>query len=443
MLSASAALLIACQVKPSMAPRFEAEGPRCGQHQQELVSFVQALPDRALSVSTPIDLPESIIGEVPGAGALLEIDENFARFDGVDVAGRTPAERAHAVGPKLLAFFANEAARDLYVATPRNTEVEELRSYLGQVPSKVKVRLLVRMPASSSEVPSAEDSEAEARELASKLLSERDPATRAALSRQAFERFARCKAVHDAAEQVAQLPADRRWLALREALIRALPACRCSELAPESLKHIVVAEQRAGMATLAALPFGFVRDARCGASMPLRSIGKLLQQMERFDQEFAGSFQPDAVSFEKVLTDDRLLNTFCNALPGETLMALAKGRGTVYFKTGAAESCEAFRFEPLSPGAPMGTLHPVGAKGSSFHYWQGAEELRVFGPIGPGPSKPTDEREWPCDHNLKLTSVDADSVELEQGRWFFSEAACRTAPSSAVVNACYAHQPTP
>jgi hypothetical protein len=90
----------------------------------------------------------------------------------------------------------------------------------------------------------------------------------------------------------------------------------------------------------------------------------------------------------------------------------------------------------------MGTLREAAAQGHAaraFHFWQGAEEIRVFGPVPPGAaSKPTDEREWPCDQNLKLTTVDAESLEFEHGRWFFNEAGCKAAPPSAAVEGCIA-----
>ncbi|HET9932456.1 MAG TPA: hypothetical protein VFQ35_17250, partial [Polyangiaceae bacterium] len=256
----------------------------------------------------------------------------------------------------------------------------------------------------------------------------------------AFSQFSRCSGLSRALSVADAAPVEQRWQTLRNELRKELPLCRCSDLIAPSLKPIVVAEQRAGTATLAALPFGFIRDERCGASMPLRSVGKLLEQMERFDEEFSGGWQRDALAFEKVLTEERLLNAFCNALPGETLAQLTKSKATLYWKVAGSDVCEAFRFEPLSPGAPMGTLREVApqAHGArAFHFWQGAEEIRVFGPIPPGvASKPTDEREWTCDQNLKLTAVNADSLEFEHGRWFFSEAGCKAAAPNTAVEGC-------
>lgn len=432
------ALVLACQTKPP-ASRFEVEGPACRQHQQALVDALARLPERALSSPSRIELPEATIGELPAQAALLELDEHAARFDGVPIAGNTPNERAANLAVRVQELAAEGSARDLHVATPRTTDVQTLRLYLRQLPATFRVRLLVRMP-SAAPLPPHASGDNEAKRLAAELVAERDPAVRARLSRDAFAQFSRCAGVTQALAAAEAVGPEQRWVTLRRELERALPRCRCSELSSEGLQSLLVAEQRAGSATLAALPLGFVRDERCGASMPLRSIGKLLEQMERFDQEFSGGWQRDALAFEKVLTEERLLNTFCNALPGETLAQLSKNRATLYWKAPGTDACEAFRFEPLSPGAPMGTLREVSARGEgarAFHFWQGAEELRVFGPVQPGTaSKPTDEREWPCDQNLKLTAVSAESVDFEHGRWFFDAAACKAAPASAALEGC-------
>jgi hypothetical protein len=264
------------------------------------------------------------------------------------------------------------------------------------------------------------------------LLAERDPRTREALARDGFAEYSNCAGIAQAVQAVAGLGARERWPRLRDAVRAALPGCACSELMPDGLKQMLVAEQRAGTATLAALPLGFLRDERCGASMPLRSIGKLLSQIESFDREFSGDWQKEALEFEQVLTDDRLIGYFCNALPGETLAALARARATLYWKVPGADACEPWRFEPLSPGAPMGTWRRLGADskpaGLAFHYWQAAEEIRLFGPtLETPPSKPTDHGPWACDEQKRLLSVDARSIELEHGRWFFTQAACRDA----------------
>ena len=62
----------------------------------------------------------------------------------------------------------------------------------------------------------------------------------------------------------------------------------------------------------------------------------------------------------------------------------------------------------------------------AFHYWQAAEEIRIFGPAEAAPpSRPTDSRDWACEQTYRLTGIDEDSIELDSGRWFFDEAVCR------------------
>jgi hypothetical protein len=249
--------------------------------------------------------------------------------------------------------------------------------------------------------------------------------------------------VQQAVSGVDSLPQKERWPALRSGLGQALPGCRCDELDAYGLKRLIVAEQRAGTMALGSLPLSFVRDARCGASMPLRSMQKLLGQIENFDQEFAGAWREDELSFDKVVTNERLLNYFCDALPGETLAALQRERATVFWKLPGG-ACQGWSFEPLSPGAPMGTWRrrdSVSGSGEplAFHYWQGAEQIRVYGPVMNTNSKATDKTRWACETEYEMKSVDATSVTLSRGSWFFSRQSCQQAPAgSALVSSCVA-----
>jgi hypothetical protein len=223
-------------------------------------------------------------------------------------------------------------------------------------------------------------------------------------------------------------------------MLHAAPGCRCSDLDTESLQQIASAERRAGAAGLGYLPASFLRDERCGASMPRRALKKLVQQIEAFDAEFSGAFQKDALTFEEVLKDERLLNYFCNALPGETLAAQQRARATLYWRFPGTTACQAWRFEPLAPGAPMGTWRRVPAPGApplAFHYWQAAEEIKLFGPVPDGAeSKPTDERDWQCKQNYRLTAVDERSIQTDTGHWFLDEASCRAAPEEPSAATC-------
>ena len=83
-----------------------------------------------------------------------------------------------------------------------------------------------------------------------------------------------------------------------------------------------------------------------------------------------------------------------------------------------------------APGAPL-----------QFHYWQATEELRLFGPVDPArPSKPTDTRDWPCESTVRFVGIDARSVELAHGRWFFDEPACAASPPAAGLEGCVAER---
>jgi hypothetical protein len=210
----------------------------------------------------------------------------------------------------------------------------------------------------------------------------------------------------------------------------------------------VSAEQRAGVGSLAYLPLSFVRDERCDASMPLRSVEKLVKQLEQFDAEFSAQFQRDAVTFDDVLTSERLRVYFCDALPGETFAEKAHTRGTLYLHVPGTKSCEAWTFSALAPGSPMGTAARAanGARPAlAFHYWQGAEEIRWFGPAdGKEASKPTDARDYPCEETFRLTGIDEESLKLGPLQWFFTEAACTAAESAVTsVSGCVAERAFP
>jgi hypothetical protein len=63
----------------------------------------------------------------------------------------------------------------------------------------------------------------------------------------------------------------------------------------------------------------------------------------------------------------------------------------------------------------------------AIHYWQGAEEIRLFGPVPSADSKPTDDRAWACDQEFVMRGIDASSIELEHGRWYFERDTCQKA----------------
>ena len=434
---AALGITFACRA-PERAPRVAGEsGPVCEERKQAFVGFLARLPERSVSAPSRIDLPESSLGAVPGTAPVLELSGATASIEGEVLAGETPAARSAALGAWLSAHPIPGDSPKLYVAAARDTEIRTLREYLRVVPDSVELRLLVGTVAAPK---GSKGAAAPASDYAARVLSERDPQARRAIAEEGYEKLAGCPEFERAVASASSVDARQRWPVLRAALSEAAPRCACAELDTRGLEPLIAAEQRAGASSLGLVPAGFLRDERCGASMPLRSVGKLVQQLERFDREFAGEFREGAVEFNDVLANERLLHFFCGALPGETLAARARERATLYFKR-AAGVCEGWRLKPLSPGAPMGTLERVSgpdASALSVHYWQGAEELRLFGPVLEASSKPTDAKQWPCDQNVKLESVDAHSVGFETGRWYFDQAACqKSAASELPLPGCF------
>lgn len=448
--------MLACQTgQKSHAAAPLPESPEaCRARQKSLVDFVAALPDRAVAMPTRVVLPASTLGAVPGPGVLVEIGENEVTIDGATVADARRESRIEKLGQWAKAWDEGatkvkpnpdgksdkSSGRILYVAASDTLDVRTIRSYLSRVPASVELRLLVRTPPSRAIAAEGEGT-AEARELSRRLLEEAAFDARRSLATKGYVRFADCAAVTRAVSDVATLGKEQRWGALRAGLETALPSCDCGKLDTASLRVLVSAEQRAGAAAIGWIPLSFIRDERCEASMPLRSLKKLVNQMEQFDQEFSGGWQKDALQFENVLTSERLGVYFCNALPGETLAAKETAHATLYFRIAASDRCDAWTFEPLAQGSPLGTFRRAASSTRpplAFHYRQAAEELRVFGPAD-ARTRPTDERDWKCDETLRLTGVDESSIALDKGRWFFSEASCQAAQADASPSSgCFA-----
>jgi hypothetical protein len=399
-------------------------GPEACEHEKaELQRLLQALPNDTLMTELGA-LPESSVGAAPRDGPVLEISEQGLRVD-----GRLSSSA------ELAAQLGSVTARTVYVAAAPDTTIARIRAVVGVLPRTTELSLLVRMRGDRTVTATTPGASERARTIVESVLSERDARVRRERLREGYAELSSCSALGDAVARADRVPERERWRLLRDGALAALPSCSCDSLSGASLRALFAADRRAGTASLAALPLSFVRDERCNASMPLRSVARLLEQIEKFDEEYAGKWHDDTLRFEQVITNERLLVQFCDALPGETLAALGRAKRSVYFRTPGREGCDAWSFEPLSPGAPLGTVRR--GAGVAFHYWQAAEEISLFGPLSPGaPSKPTDEREWPCRTTYKLTGIDADAIALENGRWFFTEAVCRAAPPSTAVGGC-------
>jgi hypothetical protein len=305
------------------------------------------------------------------------------------------------------------------------TEVPTLRSYLRAIPRGFDVHLVFQAPA-----PSEPRADTPTASVAERLRTEKDLPTRQALARSAYAELAHCQPVLDAVDGVKAGDPSERWPALRTALLGSLPACKCSDLDSVGLRELVMAEQRAGAAAVGSVPFEFMRDERCGASFGRSPVQKVVTDIEAFDEKFSGGYAKDALAFDQVVTNERLLNYLCQALPGETLAALQREKRTFFWKVPGFARCQAWQFEPLKPGSPMGTWRRQGENGQlplAVHYWQGAEEIRLYGPVPDTTSQPTDERTWTCNQDFRMRGVDGHSIQLETGRWFFDAGACEKA----------------
>ena len=386
-------------------------------------------------------LAESTLGGVPGTGSLLELTAEGAALNGQPLVDRGELDaRVRALRERLAA---SDAQGTLYVAPSGDVDVKTLRAYFVEIPESMELRLLVRSPPSKNGAVAPGEGTEAGRELAAKVLLEPDPAKRRALADQGYQSFADCPAMEQGLSSLQRLGEPERWPALQAALAKTLPGCECRKLDTSSLRQLVAAEQRAGAAAIAWLPISFLRDERCGASMPLRSVQKLVRQMEDFDAEFAGGWQKDALRFDEVVSNERLGVQFCDALPGETLAAKQRSRATLYLRVAGKEGCDALRFEPIAKGSPLGIWRRTNESRSplAFHYSQAAEEIRVFGPADPASrTPPTEPREWPCDETFRLIGVDKDSILLEQGRWFYAAAACERAPGSGDAGGLLCHE---
>jgi hypothetical protein len=421
----------ACQ--PSLRPAVEGSesAESCQANKGQLIQLLEALPEKGLAVRGRADLPIATLGGVIGGGRVVDIANDGLLLDGEALGGHTALERGEQLRTRLVGDAESSALPPgatrplLYLAVAGATDIRALRGYLQAIPRSFDVHLVFQAP------PPKGGSQAQAgASVAERLRSESDFARRHALARDAYHEFARCEPVRKAVETVGAGDPSERWPALRKALLQALPSCSCNELDTDELREVLMAEQRAGAAAVGALPFDFVRDERCGASLGLTPVQQVVKDIETFDEQFAGGYGNASLDFDQVVTNDRLLEYLCQALPGETLASLQRARHTFYWKVRGIPRCQPWQFEPLAPGSPMGSWRRVddgAAQPLTLHYWQGAEEIRLYGPVSDAGSKPTDDRPWACAQDFRMRGIDAQSIQLENGRWFFTEAACQQA----------------
>jgi hypothetical protein len=420
--AACAALLaLACQTGTGSRAAVAESPETCQANQTRLIQLLESLPDKGLAVRGRADLPVASLAGVIGSGPVVDLGDDALLLDGAALPGADTAARLTELESRLRAAGGAGVGQSLlYLAVPASTDARTLRKYLRAIPRAFDVHLVFQAPAQS--LASAQPSS-----VAERLRSEPDLPKRQEIARAAYAELARCPELLAAVDGVAAGDPSQRWPALRSALLTALPSCQCAQLDTAGLRDLLLAEQRAGAAAVGSVPFEFMRDERCGASFGLNPVQRVLQDIESFDEKFAGSYAAEALSFDQVVTNERLLNYLCQALPGETLAALQRERRTFFWKVPGHRHCQAWQFEPAAPGSPMGTWRRRAEHGQlplAVHYWQGAEEIRLYGPVPDTGSQPTDERSWSCDQDFRMRGVSADSIELERGRWFFEADAC-------------------
>jgi hypothetical protein len=413
------------------------QGPTCEERQAHLQQVLQQLPDQGMAAPIRVGLPTSTLSGAFGKGSILEISDRPMTLDGQPIAGQSHDEQLASLQAMLAQRGSGSGAEPIYLAVAASTDVRTLHSILLALPVDLEIKLLFSRPPIPPD-PRDRAESTSGQELAEKVLAERDPAVRGRLAAQGYEEFSSCDAVDAAADSVESLGVKERWPRLRQSMLDAVPKCECDDIDADALRQLLVAEQRAGTVSLGAVTISFLRDERCNASMPLDSMQQLLDEIDEFDAEFSGNWKEDALVFEQVVTDERLFNYLCVALPGETLAALQRKSATVYWRAPGSSSCQAWRFEPLARGAPMGTWRRVSPASPplAIHYRQGAEELRLFGPATPE-STPTSDGPWACNQDVKLDGMDAHTIQLEGGgAWFLDEASCLAAPSTAAMPGC-------
>jgi hypothetical protein len=440
-------LLTAC----SGAGARYATGPSCEERQRQLVSVLQSLPDQTLNSPLSVPLPSATLAGAFGKGPVLEVFEARALFDGHEVVGKTQAERVAALRGLIPSTGATNAP--LYVAATANVDMRTLQGYLAVLPDAYDPRLAFVRPTAPPEADlesnaveskSAEDAPggtAEDTLYSEKLLVERDPSARRQIATMGYQEYSECEVLDAAVAAQSATPEVARWPALKRSMLDAVPRCACSDINPDGLRNLLVAEQRAGNVALGSMPAAFLKDVRCKASMPLRTVQQVLADVENFEVEFSGSWDETGVRFEEVVTNERLLNYLCSAMPGELFESISSEFATVYLKTAKAPQCRAYRLEPVARGAVFGTLRATdltpSATGSSYHYRLGGNDLRVFGPPASSDSRATDEGPWACNKDLKLSGSDADSISVDGGgRFYFTQSACDAAPPDAQFPGC-------
>lgn len=437
------AFLLACTLSCSDRNARYATGPSCEERQRQLVSVLESLPDQTLNSPVEVPLPTATLAGHFGKGPVFELGEDAAIFDGQRLPGQTQLERIEALG-RLPA--PSSADSPVYVAASPTMDVRTLQAYLSALAPAYDVRLVFSRPSTPGLLATEPTENGTESSYADQLLLERDPAVRRRIAAKGYQAYSECDAVDAAATAHQSEPEGTRWAGLKRAMIAAVPKCQCSDIDPDGLRSLLVAEQRAGNVALGSMTAGFLRDVRCRASMPLRTVQQVLGDVENFEAEFSGNWDESGVRFEEVVTNERLLNYLCTAMPGELFESISAEFATVYIRHTKAPRCQAYRLEPVARGAVFGTFRAANpASGNpypSFHYRLGGNDLRVYGPLSSDDSRPTDDGPWSCNKDIKLSGSDARFIEVEGGgRLYFDEPSCQAGGDASTLDSC-AFDPT-
>src|SRR5262249_24018146 len=159
--------------------------------------------------SGPEDLPQASVGETPGSGPLLHLNEESANWDGTALNGKSAVERAE----QLATLPGVQTAKTVYVAASPMLDGQTVRTYLVKLPSSSELRLLVRVPNPSA---NGKTKVAESNPSAAALLRERDPRAREAIAKRGYAEYSRCASVRALVSSLDGLAPSERWPKLRE-----------------------------------------------------------------------------------------------------------------------------------------------------------------------------------------------------------------------------------
>lgn len=422
---ATAALMI-CSCQDAAAP---SDGRTCEQRRDQLLDVLSKTPEHGLAASIDVGLPSASLPGSFGEGAIVELSGEVLMHDGALVAGATFEQRILELSTRLAG---SPSKAPVYVAAASDTTVDRIYELLAAVPAHREARLVFAAPPAPIES-NPDEQDAASREVATRVLAERDAKRRTAMADAAYAEYASCDSVRAAVASARGLGVEERWPRLRASMLDAIPRCACDDLEADALRHLLVAEQRAGSVALGSAPASYLSQARCAAALTRKTVQQLLDDVGEFDAEFAGNWKEDALVFDEVATSERLLVYLCVALPDETLAWLLRRKGRLYFKAPGQSACQGWQLRPLQPGSPLGTWQrdPAAGPPLAVYYRLGPGDVRLFGPATESTHPSSKEGPWPCDEDVPLVDVDETSLGVQSGaRWFFDEASCRSAPAA-------------